>query len=87
VTRAKATITLDRGKAARAAALVGAPSVSEAVDIALDRLIRAEELRRDIAAYGATPPTAEELALGDLPVDFDLGDDQTEYEALYGQQP
>jgi hypothetical protein len=87
VARAKATITLDRGKAARAAALVGAPSVSEAVDIALERLIRAEELRRDIVAYGATPPSVDELALGDLPVDFDLGDEQTDYEDLYGQKP
>ena len=82
--REKATITLDRDKVATATALVGGRSMSEVVDLALDRLIRAERLRRDIEAYGAAPPTEEELVLGSLPVALDLDDDDIDYDALYG---
>ena len=75
---------LDRDKAERARALTGAASVSDAVDGALDRLIRAADLRRDIEAYRAAPQSADERAIGDLPVAFDLGDDDVDYEAHYG---
>ena len=40
-----------------------------------------------IAAYRRIPPTAEERALGNLPVKLDLGDDDVDYEALYGPEP
>jgi hypothetical protein len=84
--REKATITLDRDKVARVASLVGGRSMSEVVDIALDRLIQAEELRRDVAAYARQPLSDEELAVTDLPVELDLADDDVDYEALYGKQ-
>jgi hypothetical protein len=84
--RDKATITLDRDKVARAASLVGGRSMSDVVDIALERLIRAEELRRDVAAYARQPLSDEELAIADLPVEFDLADEDVDYEALYGQE-
>jgi hypothetical protein len=78
----KVTITLDRSKANAARALVGASSTSEVIDIALQRLIRAERKSRDVAAYRRLPPTKQEddLAL--------LGDsqalaDETDWEALY----
>jgi hypothetical protein len=32
-----------------------------------------------------TPPSVEELAVADLPVQFDLGDEEVDYDALYGQ--
>ena len=82
--RGKATITLDRDKVATAIELVGGRSMSEVVDLALDRLIRAERLRRDIEAYGGTPPTKGEMALGRLPLVLDLDDDDIDYDALYG---
>jgi hypothetical protein len=82
--RDKATITLDRDKVARAASLVGGRSTSEVIDMALDRLIRAEELRRDVAAYARQPLGDDELAITDLPVEFDLADEDVDYEALYG---
>lgn len=82
--REKATITLDREKVATATELVGGRSMSEVVDLALDRLIRTERLRRDVEAYGATPPTEDEIALGGLPVVLDLDDDDIDYDALYG---
>jgi len=84
--RDKATITLDREKVARAAALIGARTTSSVIDLALDRLIRAEELRRDIAAYAHSPLDDTELALADLPVEFDLDDDDVDYDAIYGDR-
>ncbi len=59
--------------------------MSEIIDIALDRLIRTEELRRDIAAYARQPLDEQELALADLPLEFDLGDADVDYEELYGK--
>jgi hypothetical protein len=78
----KATITLDRRKAEEARILVGVESTSAVVDVALDRLIQLERLRRDIAAYGATPSTDEELALAEL-AGGGLLDDDTDWAALY----
>ncbi|MGH9137799.1 MAG: hypothetical protein ACRD0G_12235 [Acidimicrobiales bacterium] len=58
--------------------------MSEVIDIALDRLIRAEQLRRDVDAYRKIPPTDDERALGEIPVVFDLDDDDVDYDVLYG---
>ncbi len=80
--REKATITLDRGKAATARALLGVGSTSEAIDVALDQLIHAERLRADIAAYQRMPPTRVEAALASVGDTVGLGDD-TDWEALY----
>ena len=81
----KVTITVDRAKLTRARDLTGARSASEAVDIALEAVLRREQLRRDIAAYTGRPPTEDELALAGLPVDWsDLADD-TDWDSLYGK--
>jgi hypothetical protein len=80
----KVTITLDRSKAESARALVGAASTSEVVDIALDRLIRAERLRHDVAAYRRIPPTGAEAELALLDA-VDL-DDPTDWELLYAEE-
>jgi hypothetical protein len=81
--RQKATITLDRTKARDAMALVEAHTMSEVIDLALERLIRAERLRRDVAAYGSAPPADLEAALADMPVAFDLDDADVDYESDY----
>jgi hypothetical protein len=81
--RGKATVTLDRAKLEEARALIGAGSMSTTIDIALDRLIRAEHLRRDIQAYVERPLTDDELTVADLPVELDLGDDDVDYDTLY----
>jgi hypothetical protein len=83
--RSKATINLDREKARKAAALVGGRSLSEVIDVALERLIRAEQLRHDLAAYARLPLTDMELAIADLTVEFDLADEDIDYEAIYGK--
>jgi hypothetical protein len=84
--REKATFTIDRHKLETAKALIGAASLSETIDVALDRLIRGEQLRRDVAAYARQPFTADELALADLPVELDLDDDDVDYERIYGKR-
>ncbi len=80
--RRKATLTIDRAQLLRAQELTGPATMSDAVDLALTRLVRAEELRRDVAAYRSNPPGDGEL--GDLAVTFDLADDDVDYDALYG---
>jgi hypothetical protein len=52
--------------------------------MALTRLVAAERLRRDVEAYTGQPLTDGELAVGDLPVSFDLDDADVDYDALYG---
>lgn len=79
----KTTITVERHKVDEARRLTGAASTSAAIDLALDRLIRSERLRKDIAAYTGVPPTEEAVALAaTVPPRSDLADD-TDWEALY----
>ncbi len=78
----KVTITLDRAKADHARALLAARSTSETIDVALDRLIDAERLRRDIAAYRRIPPSAPEADIAVLADASGLAD-ETDWEALY----
>jgi hypothetical protein len=80
--RNKVTITLDRAKAEVARGLARVPSTSEVIDVALDRLIKAERLRQDVAAYRRLPPTEAELHLAEA-VDTAGLDDDTDWEALY----
>lgn len=84
--RQKATVTIDRRKLETAKALIRVGSLSDTIDVALDRLIRAEQLRRDVATYARQPLGADELDLADLPVEFDLDDDDVDYDALYGKR-
>jgi hypothetical protein len=81
----KATITLDRAKAAEARAIAGARSISEVIDLALDGFIRAGRLRADIAAYQKEPPTESESELAMLGDTSGLTDD-TDWEALYADE-
>jgi hypothetical protein len=63
--------------------LTGAASNSEAIDMALGVLIRRERLRRDLEAYGRVPPSADEIGIGQTPIDWrDLADD-TDWEGLF----
>ena len=84
MTKEKVTITLDRSKAENARSLVGARSTSEVVDMALDHLIRAARLRRDIAAYQRVPPTVAETEIAALAGSAPL--DKTDWEALYTEE-
>jgi hypothetical protein len=83
--REKVTLTLDRSKARTAMTLTASDTMSQVVDIALDRLIHAEQLRRDIATYTKAPLDDDELELLRLPIRLDLDDDDVDYDALYGK--
>ena len=80
----KVTITLDRSKAEEARVMVGSASTSEVIDVALDRLIRAERLRRDIEAYRRLPPSDADLLLAFAGDSSGLAD-ETDWEALYDE--
>jgi hypothetical protein len=47
---------------------------------------RSEQLRREIAAYARQPFAADELDVGDLPVELDLDDDDVDCEAIYDEE-
>lgn len=79
----KTTITVERHKVDEVRRLTGAASTSAAIDVALDRLIRTERLRKDLAAYAAAPPTDEEIALAAVTPSWDTLADDTDWDALY----
>jgi hypothetical protein len=79
----KATITVDRAKLQQARQLTGARSASQAIDIALDELIRLERVRQDVAAYIAHPQSEDEIALARRTPDWSALADDTDWEALY----
>ena len=83
--RQKVTVTLDRDKVEEARILIGGRSMSEVLDVALDRLIRTERLRSDVEASTRHPQDQTEPGLADLAVTFDLDDDEVDYDALYGR--
>ena len=82
--RDKATITVDRAKLDRVRELTGAASASQAIDIALAELIRVDRVRRDIAAYRRQPSSDDEIALTHRRPDWSDLDDDTDWEAVYG---
>lgn len=82
----KTTITVERHKVDEVRRLTGAASTSAAIDVALDRLIRTERLRKDLAAYAAAPPTDEEIALAAVTPSWDTLADDTDWDALYADQ-
>ena len=76
IAKEKATITVDRDKLSEARAMLGAPSASAAIDVALTELIRRHRLRHDLKAYVGIPPTVEDADLASVPPDWgDLADD------------
>jgi hypothetical protein len=81
----KITISLDRVKADRARQLLGARTISDAIDVALDRLIYDEEVQRSVAAYVAVPQTSEELAIASRRHP-PLEDDGIDWRAAYADQ-
>ena len=64
-------------------ALSSSRSMSDAIDMALDRFIDDAELRRDVEAYVRHPLGDDAAVPGSLPLRLDLGDDDVDYEVLY----
>jgi hypothetical protein len=80
--RKKVTVLVDQEKLKQAQELTGSRSLSATIDLALSRLIREEETRRDVEIYLANPPTDDEFP-SRVPVKLDLGDDDVDYDAMY----
>ena len=85
--KTKVSVTLDPTKLAQARALVGAPTVSELIAIALDRLIVDELDRRHVAGYAEHRPDEDEDAWADVPRDPSDVADEVDWAALYGVEP
>lgn len=82
----KATITVDRAKLSEARSMLGAPSASAAIDVALSELIRRHRILNDVKAYTDKPLTAAEAALGAVSPDWsDLADD-TDWDAEWPEE-
>ncbi len=84
--RSRTTITVDRELLDEAQGMTGRISASETIDHALRELLKAERLRRDIAAYEAIPPTVDEVALAQVSAPFGDLADETDWEATYADQ-
>lgn len=85
--KAKVSVTLDRDKIDQARALVPTPSVSELIDLALDRLVSTELDRRHLAGYARHPVEGIEVEWAELPRAIEPPDDETDWASLYGLDP
>lgn len=79
----RVTITVDGALLDLATEVSGSDTVSGAVGEALHLFVRTEALRRDVAAYAATPPTDQEIALAALDPDWSALADDTDWEQLH----
>lgn len=75
---------LDRAKVEEARSYSDATTTSDIVELALDAFIERARLDHDVAAYARVPRTAAERAITTMPLAFDLGDDEVDYEAIHG---
>ncbi|MGH9178352.1 MAG: hypothetical protein ACRD0N_07350 [Acidimicrobiales bacterium] len=82
--KAKVSVTVDPSKLAQARALLGAPTVSELIAVALDRLIVEELERRHVAGYVDHPQTEEEEAWAEVGRHPSHLADEVDWAALYG---
>lgn len=83
MTKSKITISVDPEKIAEIRRITGAESVSGAIDLALDQVIRRVRTLGDIAAYQAMPATADEIAWASFRVPADDIDDDTDWDAMF----
>lgn len=79
----KVSVTLDPATLAHARALVGAPTVSELIAVALDRLIAAELDGRHVAGYRRRPADEDEDCWAEAPRDPSEIADDVDWAALY----
>ena len=82
--KTKVSITVDPAKLAEARALLGAPTVSELIAVALDRLIATERNDRHVGGYLRQPPERDEDTWGAAPRDPSGVADDVDWAALYG---
>jgi len=84
MSKTKASVSLDPVKVAQARELLGGPTLSEVIDIALERLIVGELERRHVAGYLRQPPDRDELAWAEVERDPSAIADDVDWANLYG---
>ena len=84
MSKTRASVSVDRTKVAQARELLGVSSLSEIIDIALDRLIVDELDRRHAAGYVRQPPDADEDAWAEVRRDPSEIADDVDWAGLYG---
>jgi len=83
MTKTKVSVTLDPEKVAQAREILGTPTLSELIDVALARLIESELEQRHVAGYLRLPPVSAEDAWADASrTGADIADD-VDWAALY----
>lgn len=85
--KTKASVSLDPVKVAQARELLGGPSLSEVIDVALERLIVGELERRHVAGYLRQPPEQDEDAWADVERDPSGIADDIDWADLYDLRP
>lgn len=82
--KTKVSVTVDPAKVAQARQLLDVASLSQLVDIAIDRLIVDELERRHAAGYLAHPTDADEVAWAEAERDPTQIADDVDWARLYG---
>jgi hypothetical protein len=84
MSKTKASVSLDPAKVAQARELLGVPTLSELIDIALDRLIVDELERRHAAGYLRLPPDQDDNAWAEVQRESSGIADDVDWAGLYG---
>jgi hypothetical protein len=83
MSKTKASVSLDPSKVAQARELLGVPTLSELIDIALERLIVDELERRHAAGYLRQPPDRDD-AWAEVERESNGIADAVDWAGLYG---
>ncbi len=84
MSKTKASVSLDPAKVAQARELLGSPTLSEVIDIALARLILGELERQHVAGYLRQPPDHDEDAWAEVERNPSGITDDVDWANLYG---
>ncbi len=84
MSKTKASVSLDPTKVAQARDLLGTATLSELIEVALDRLIVGELERRHADGYVRHPPEPDEDAWAEVDRDPSEVADDVDWARLYG---
>jgi len=84
MSKTKASVSLDPVKVAQVRELLGGLTLSQVIDIALERLIVGELERRHVAGYLRQPPDHDEVAWAEVERDPSGIADDVDWADLYG---
>ncbi len=85
--KTKVSVTVDAVKVAQARELLAGVTLSQLIDVALDRLILDELERRHVAGYTVQPPGPDDAAWADVERNPHEIADDVDWAQLYGVKP